>query len=225
MDRYTLKLYFQDNRSKAEHLILIIKSCCDDNTRYTIALLIKPLITKVQWSLVLSGDLPLIKKSVANTNSVPFLLSTADQNTRFIAWSNDHAITHICAIITYTLTIPHIARSNKYYDINSETPHNTRIGRQGIPKIYRHENKCLLWHPLYSRMILHMYQSNVLQWYTQGSKKQSRLSTVSYLSKCYSALSSFQYVDTPLSVAKYYMTNVYNSVGEYILNSSKISNT
>ena len=78
MDRYTLKLYFQDNRSKAEHLILIIKSCCDDNTRYTIALLLKPLITKVQWSLVLSGDLPLIKKLVANTSSVPFLSSTAD---------------------------------------------------------------------------------------------------------------------------------------------------
>ena len=96
VDGYAFKFHSQDQRSLAQHLILIIQSYCDDDTRYTAALLLSQLIQQVQWSLDRAGDFSLITKlgrkhkkcSVAIINHpqdapVPTFDSTA--------WSYEHA--------------------------------------------------------------------------------------------------------------------------------------
>ena len=109
VDGYAFKFHSQDQRSLAQHLILIIQSYCDDDTRYTAALLLSQLIQQVQWSLDRAGDFSLITKlgrkhkkcSVAIINHpqdapVPTFDSTA--------WSYEHAAPHTCNIKTHTIT-------------------------------------------------------------------------------------------------------------------------
>jgi len=119
VDGYAFKFHSQDTRSTAQHLVLIIQSYCDDDTRYTAALLLDQLIRQVQWSLDRAGDFSLIAKlgrkhkkcSVAIINhpqdaTVPTFDSTA--------WSYEHAAPHTCNIMTHTVTTtPLIPDSNK----------------------------------------------------------------------------------------------------------------
>ena len=96
VDDYTFQFHSHDTRTLAQHLILIIQSYCDDDTRYTAALLLHQLITQVQWSLDRAGDFSLITKlgrkhktcSVAIINHPQDALTPSFDST---AWSYDHA--------------------------------------------------------------------------------------------------------------------------------------
>ena len=109
VDGYAFQFHSQDMRAIARHLILIIQSYCDDDTRYTAALLLSHLIAQVQWSLDRAGNFSLIAKlgrkhkkiSIAIINHpydepVPFFDS--------LTWSYDHAAPYTCLIATHTVT-------------------------------------------------------------------------------------------------------------------------
>ena len=109
VDGYAFKFHSHDTRTLAQHLILIIQSYCDDDTRYTAALLLHQLITQVQWSLDRAGHFSLITKlgrkhkkcSVAIINHPQDAPTPSFDST---AWSYDHAAPHTCTITTNTLT-------------------------------------------------------------------------------------------------------------------------
>ena len=62
VDGYAFQFNSQVMRATARHLILIIQSYCDDDTRYIAALLLSYLITQVKWSLDHAGDFSLTTK-------------------------------------------------------------------------------------------------------------------------------------------------------------------
>ena len=106
---YAYAFHSRDDQYLAQHLILVIQSYCDDDTRYTAALLLHQLIHQTQWSLDRPGDFTLITKlgrkhkkcAVDILNHPPDHEPPTFSST---AWSYDHAAPHTCDITTNTLT-------------------------------------------------------------------------------------------------------------------------
>ena len=70
---YAFAFHSRDDRCLAQNLILIIQSYCDNDTRYTAALLLHQLIQQAQWSLDRAGDFPSSQNSGANIKNVPLI--------------------------------------------------------------------------------------------------------------------------------------------------------
>ena len=138
---YAFAFHSRDDRCLARNLILIIQSYCDDDTRYTAALLLHQLIQQAQWSLDRAGDFSLItklgrkhKKFAVDILNHP---QDADPPTfSSTAWSCEHAAPHTCDITTNTLTTTHhhddhddITRSTTKHQSTDSTPENEFRGQ------------------------------------------------------------------------------------------------
>ena len=125
MDGYAFKFHSQDTRSTAQHLVLIIQSYCDDDTRYTAALLLDQLIRQVQWSLDRAGNFSLITKLGRKHKKCSVVIINHPQDAPVptfdsTVWSYEHAAPHTCNIRTHTINITlHASDSNKTHSSSS----------------------------------------------------------------------------------------------------------
>ena len=109
VDGYAFQFHSQDMRATARHLIMIIQSYCDDDTRYTAALLIYQFITHIQWSLDHVRDFFLIIKLGRKHKKFSVVIIYHPHEEPILsfdstAWSYDHAAPYICIITTHTVT-------------------------------------------------------------------------------------------------------------------------
>ena len=96
VDGYAFQIHSHDARMLVQHIILIIQSYCDDDTRYTAAFLLHQLIIQVQWSMDRARNFFLITKlgrkhkkySVAVINHPQDSPTPSFDST---PWSYDHA--------------------------------------------------------------------------------------------------------------------------------------
>ena len=110
---YAFQFRSADIRCNVYHLILNIEFYCDDDTRYTAAVILPDLILHIKWSLDRTGDFPLITKlKLKYKNCSVDILSHppehAKQSFSSTALSYDHEDLHTCPITTNTLTTTHI---------------------------------------------------------------------------------------------------------------------
>ena len=112
VDRYAFKFHLHDARSTARHLILIIQSYCDTDTRYTASLLVRQLIIQAQCSLDRAGDFSLITKLGRKHKkfSVAFINHLLDEPVPSFdrtSWSYNHVTPYTYDITTQTLMTTH----------------------------------------------------------------------------------------------------------------------
>ena len=79
---YAFQFQSADARCSVQHLLITIQSYCDDDTRYTAALILPDLILQVQWSLDRSGDFSLITKLGRNIKSAQWISSITHQTSQ-----------------------------------------------------------------------------------------------------------------------------------------------
>ena len=129
VDGYAFQFHSHDARTLKQYLILIIQSYCDDDTRYTVALLLHQLIIQVQWSLDRAGDFSLITKlgrkhKKCSVGIINHLQDASTPSFGSTAWSYGHAAPHICTITTHILTTTQLDPESTD-DITSTTTHTT----------------------------------------------------------------------------------------------------
>ena len=129
VEGYAFQFHSQDTRSIAQHLILIIQSYCDDDTRYTAALLLGQLIRQVQWYLDRARDFSLITKLGRKHKKCSVAIINHPQDAPVLtfdstAWSYEHAAPRTCnittPIVTTTLLTPDSSNT-----LSSTSTHST----------------------------------------------------------------------------------------------------
>ena len=212
VEGYAFQIHSQDTRSIAQHLILIIQSYCDDDTRYTAALLLGQLIRQVQWYLDRARDFSLITKLGRKHKKCSVAIINHPQDAPVLtfdstAWSYEHAAPRTCnittPIVTTTLLTPDSSNT-----LSSTSTHSTHDAVDAEFQGYReHKSMPSSVSLIPSPGTLHMHLSNAWHHHMPALNRLNGHATASSHYKCSFASSLYRSVGITLSAVRFWSTN------------------